>query len=146
KRADDLRGFEPDSADELRSFGMVSAIGRLKSGVSLLQAQAAIQIFSPRSDDTDEDNRLRLIRPEGIYIGNTGDMRRQVTKATTLMGVIAGVVLLIACSNLANLLLARASVRRKEIAIRMALGASRVRMIRLLMTESALLALVGGGI
>ena len=146
KRADDLRDFEPDSADELRSFGRVSPIGRLKPGVSLSQAQAAIETFSPRSDEPDEDNRFRLIRPEGIYIGNTGDMRRQVTKATTLMGVIAGIVLLITCCNLANLLLARASARRKEIAVRMALGASRLRLIRLLMTESALLAFAGGGI
>jgi predicted permease len=136
-----------DDANDLPGFRSVFAIGNLKPGVSLAQAQAAIEIFSSRSDEPDEDSSFKLIRSEGIStIVNTGGLRQQVTKATTLMGVIAGIVLLIVCSNLANLLLARASVRRKEIAIRMALGVSRFRLIRLLMTESALLAFMGGGI
>jgi predicted permease len=139
KRAD-------DRADYLPGIRYVFPIGRLKPGVSLSQAQAAIQLFSLRSDDPNVDDRLRLIRPEGVYAIVNTFMRQQVTKATTLMVVIAGIVLLIACSNLANLLLARASARRKEIAVRMALGGRRVRLIRLLMTESVLLAFVGGGV
>jgi len=129
---------------ESRGDDNLFVVGRLKPGVTAAQAEtdlSAITLQLGKEYPHDNEGRgVRLLTP-GLFIP---DIRNSVISfSSVLMGVV-GLVLLLACVNLANLLLARATERRKELAIRLAMGASRTRVIRQLITESILLSLAGG--
>jgi predicted permease len=119
-------------------------VGRLKPGITKAQAQASLRALTfEMGKEHPEENAGRGIEliPPGLFIP---DIRNGVFAFTAVLGAVGFLVLLLACVNLANLLLARATERRKEIAIRLAVGASRRRLIRQLMTESVMLSLAGG--
>ncbi|MCA1577500.1 MAG: ABC transporter permease [Acidobacteria bacterium] len=120
------------------------ANGRLKPGVDLRQAEASLNLLALQLareyPDTNEGQSIRVV-PAGFILP---ELRGAVVSFTwVLMGAVA-LVLIVTCTNLAGLMLARATDRRREIAIRLALGANRVRLIRQLLTETVLLSFVGG--
>ncbi|MGH9668139.1 MAG: ABC transporter permease [Bryobacteraceae bacterium] len=133
--------FGHDRSIHLRYFRAMQPIGRLRDGLTLRQAQADADLISAqmaqRYPGLNRGRRIVLIPIREML---TGDIRPSLLILLTA----AGFVLLIACTNVANLQLARASTRRKEMAIRTALGAGRGQVTRQLLTESTILALIGG--
>ena len=140
-----LNGIFLDYFENRRAL-LFSVVARLKPGVTLAQAEASLRPVSKHlaelfpNDNQGRGLRLVPLAESGINPNQRGNFKL----AGTLLLSLAGLVLLIACANIANLLLARATGRQKEIALRIALGAERSRLVRQFLTESLLLSLLGG--
>ena len=136
----DLEG-EGTSRTSHNFFG----VGRLRSGVSVEQASGDVSAIAKRIHATSNEQGDYLLN-DAIVVPLNDSLTGKVRSPLLILLGAVGILLLVACANVANLLLAQASARERELAIRSALGAARGRLIRQLLTETLLLALAGGGL
>src|SRR5216684_4220094 len=129
-----------------RRFRWLSIVGRLKPQVGVAEARAAMKTIAANLEkEYPRDNKGRTVELFPLNQSALGiNQRRQFSLAGGVLMSVVGLVLLIACVNLANLLLAQAAKREKELSIRAAMGAGRLRLVRQLLTESTVLSLLGG--